>query len=129
MDTGRFRLFLMEGPQQPIEIESGSGCTANHAAEALARMPCLITVAGSQADVAVDDQHAQGSSLPAQRGAGLASGALPYAKPACCLARRVDQARPPWIAMVAYDGAILLGCEFERRPWCDRRFRVPATGW
>ena len=100
MDTRHCRLFPLESPQQPIEIEPGSGGTPDHAAEAFARMPCLIAVAGSQADVAVDHQHAQGSSLPAKDEASLAPGALTDAEPACCLLRCLNQTWPTWIAMV-----------------------------
>ena len=123
------RFITLESPQQPIEIEPTPDGLTHHSTQAFARMSSLIAVPRLEADVAIDDQHAQCGSLSAKKGTGVAPGALTDAKPACGLPRCVDQAWPPWIAIAADQQAVFVRGEFQRQARRVRRLgQALATG-
>lgn len=119
----------LESPQQPIEIEHAADGLAHHSAQAFARMSSLIAVPRLEADVAIDDQHAQCGSFSAKDATGLPPSPLTDAKPACGLPRCVDQARPSRIAMCAGKQAVFVRCKVQCHAGRDRRLGpAPATG-
>ena len=123
------RFIPLESPQQPIEIEPSPDGLTHHSGQAFARMSSLIAVPRLEADVAIDDQHAQCGSLSAKQGTSLAPGPLADAKPACSLPRCLNQAWPPWIAMCAGKQAVFFRCKVQCHAGRDRRLgQAPATG-